>query len=172
MSGYGLKKKYHLSTVLKEKLSTIGLNYTIVNASVSGDTSSGGRNRIQWTLSENNIDIVILCLGANDMLRGIKTEKTKENLEEIIQIIKSKNVKIIFSGMIAPLSYGKKYKKNFDMIFFTLAKKYKLNFIPFLLKNVALVPHLNQDDGIRPNKDGIKIISRTLIKEIIEIQNK
>ncbi len=171
MSGYGLKKNDHLSTLLNLKLLKKGFTYNVINASVSGDTSYGGRNRIKWTLSEKNIKIVILCLGANDMLRGIKTDQTKENLEEIIKYIKSKNIKIIFAGMIAPKSYGKRYKNKFDKIFSSLAQKYNLNFIPFLLNKVALIPNLNQKDGIHPNKHGINIISETLINEIININN-
>ena len=168
MSGYGLNKKNHLSTQLKYDLKKKGFLYSVINASVSGDTSSGGRNRIKWILSEKNIEIVILCLGANDMLRGIQTQETKRNLDEIIRYILSKNIKLIFAGMIAPLSYGQNYKEKFDGIFSSLAKKYNLTFIPFLLENVALVPHLNQKDGMHPNKDGIKIISKLLTEKIIK----
>ena len=168
MSGYGLNKKNHLSTQLKYDLKKKGFLYSVINASVSGDTSSGGRNRIKWILSEKNIEIVILCLGANDMLRGIQTQETKRNLDEIIRYILSKNIKLIFAGMIAPLSYGQNYKEKFDGIFSSLAKKYNLTFIPFLLENVALVPHLNQKDGMHPNKEGIKIISKLLTEKIIK----
>ena len=168
MSGYGLNKKNHLSTQLKYDLKKKGFLYSVINASVSGDTSSGGRNRIKWILSEKNIKIVILCLGANDMLRGIQTQETKRNLDEIIRYILSKNIKLIFAGMIAPLSYGQNYKEKFDGIFSSLAKKYNLTFIPFLLENVALVPHLNQKDGMHPNKEGIKIISKLLTEKIIK----
>ena len=168
MSGYGLNKKNHLSTQLKYDLKKKGFLYSVINASVSGDTSSGGRNRIKWILSEKNIKIVILCLGANDMLRGIQTQETKKNLDEIIRYILSKNIRLIFAGMIAPLSYGQNYKEKFDGIFSSLAKKYNLTFIPFLLENVALVPHLNQKDGMHPNKEGIKIISKLLTEKIIK----
>ena len=92
MAGYGLNKEDHLSTVLQENLNNNGLNVRIINASVSGDTTAGGLNRISWTLSEKNIDILVLGLGANDMLRGIKPKETKENLEKIIKIIIDKNI--------------------------------------------------------------------------------
>ena len=109
MAGYGLNKEDHLSTVLQKNLNNNGLNVRIINASVSGDTTAGGLNRINWTLSEKNIDILVLGLGANDMLRGIKPKETKENLEKIIKIIIDKNIKIILACMIAPESHGKEY---------------------------------------------------------------
>ena len=93
MAGYGLNKEDHLSTVLQKNLNNNGLDVRIINASVSGDTTAGGLNRINWTLSEKNIDILVLGLGANDMLRGIKPKETKENLEKIIKIIIDKNIK-------------------------------------------------------------------------------
>ena len=92
MAGYGLNKEDHLSTVLQKNLNNNGLDVRIINASVSGDTTAGGLNRINWTLSEKNIDILVLGLGANDMLRGIKPNETKENLEKIIKIIIDKNI--------------------------------------------------------------------------------
>ena len=116
MAGYGLNKEDHLSTVLQKNLNNNGLDVRIINASVSGDTTAGGLNRINWTLSEKNIDILVLGLGANDMLRGIKPKETKENLEKIIKIIIDKNIKIILAGMIAPESHGKEYRDKFNII--------------------------------------------------------
>ena len=113
MAGYGLNKEDHLSTVIQKNLTNNGLDVRIINASVSGDTTAGGLNRINWTLSEKNIDILVLGLGANDMLRGIKPNETKENLEKIIKIIIEKNIKIILAGMIAPESHGKEYRDKF-----------------------------------------------------------
>ena len=104
MAGYGLKKEDRLSTILENKLRNKGYNINIVNASVSGDTSAGGLNKINWTLSEKDIDILILGLGANDMLRGIKPEETKNNLEKIIKITLNKKINLILAGMVAPLS--------------------------------------------------------------------
>ena len=113
MAGYGLKKEDHLSTILENELTKKGYDIKIINASVSGDTSSGGLNKINWTLSEKDIDILILGLGANDMLRGIKPEETKKNLEEIIKITLNKKINLILAGMVAPTSYGEIYKKEF-----------------------------------------------------------
>ena len=102
MAGYGLPKEHHLSLVLENNLKQQGFDIEIINGSVSGSTSSGGLNRAEWSLSEPGIDLMILGLGANDMLRGIQPNETKQNLDQIIQIAKDKNIKVILAGMIAP----------------------------------------------------------------------
>ena len=168
MAGYGLPNEYHLSFVLQESLKSKGHNIEVINGSVSGSTSSGGLNRAEWTLSEPGIDLMILGLGANDMLRGIEPNETKNNLEKIIQISQKKNIDIILAGMIAPNSYGSKYKKKFDKIFSDLSKKYKLELIPFLLDGVAAKSDFNLSDGIHPNLKGIIIISKKLEKLILK----
>ena len=168
MSGYGLSQDDHLSLVLEDKFLQDGLDIDFINASVSGDTSSGGLNRAEWSLSEDEIDLVILGLGANDMLRGIQPNVTEKNLGQIIQIAKDKDIKVILAGMIAPTSHGFIYKKKFDSIFPKLSKKFEIPLIPFLLEGVALNPNLNQQDGIHPNKKGIIIISDTIKKSIID----
>ena len=172
MAGYGLPKEHHLSIVLENNLRQSGLNIKVINGSVSGSTSSGGLNRADWTLTEPEIDLIILCLGANDMLRGIKPKETKSNLEKIIKIAQDKNIEIILAGMIAPTSHGFTYKKKFDKIFPDLAKEFKIELIPFLLEGVAMRPEFNQSDGIHPNEKGTIIISRTLEEIIIKTQNK
>ena len=168
MSGYGLSQDDHLSLVLEDKFLQDGFDIDFINASVSGDTSSGGLNRAEWSLSEDEIDLVILGLGANDMLRGIQPNVTEKNLSQIIQIAKDKEIKVILAGMIAPTSHGFKYKKKFDSIFPKLSKKFEIPLIPFLLEGVALDPNLNQQDGIHPNKKGVIIISDTIKKSIID----
>jgi len=166
MAGYGLPKEHHLSVVLESDFKKDGLNIKIINGSVSGSTSSGGLNIADWSLSEPGIDLIILGLGANDMLRGIKPAETEKNLEEIIKIANNKNIKIIIAGMVAPTTHGAEYKKKFDAIYPKLSKKYNLTLIPFLLEGVALDPSLNQQDGIHPNKEGTIVISKTLRKFI------
>ena len=168
MAGYGLSKEHHLSSVLQNNLNKEGLSIEVINGSVSGSTSSGGLNRAEWTLSENNIDLMILCLGANDMLRGISPKETKKNLEKIIHIAQNKNIKVILAGMIAHTSYGFKYKKNFDKIYPDLSKQYNLPLIPFLLEDVALKPELNLSDGMHPNSKGTVVISKTLQEMILK----
>ena len=168
MAGYGLPKEHHLSLVLQNNLNKAGLSIEVINGSVSGSTSSGGLNRAEWTLSETNIDLMILSLGANDMLRGISPKETKKNLEKIIKIAQNKNIKVILAGMIAPTSHGFKYKKNFDKIYPDLSKQYNLPLIPFLLEDVALKPELNLSDGMHPNSKGTVVISKTLQEMILK----
>ena len=166
MAGYGLPNKHHLSVILEKNLKSEGYDIKVINGSVSGSTSSGGLNRAEWTLSEANIDLMILSLGANDMRRGINPDETQKNLEQIITITQNKNIKVILAGMMAPTSLGFNYKKSFDKIYPDLSKKYNLSLIPFLLQGVALNPDLNQSDGIHPNEQGVLIISKTLKKSI------
>ena len=167
MAGYGLNNKHHLSVVLQKQLISEGYNIEVINGSVSGSTSSNGLNRVEWTLSDPNIDLVVLGLGANDMLRGIKPKETKNNLEKIIKIAQNKNIKVILAGMIAPTSHGLKYKRDFDKVYLDLSKQYNLTLIPFLLEGVALKPKFNLKDGMHPNAKGTLIISETLKKSII-----
>jgi acyl-CoA thioesterase-1 len=105
MSGYGLEKKFHLSTVLEKNLKEKGFDVNVINASVSGDTTSGGLNRLEWLLEKRDIDIVILCLGANDMLRGIKPSLIKQNLNKIIEILKKRNVKFFCKFRINTIKF-------------------------------------------------------------------
>ena len=169
MAGYGLSKEDHLSIVLENDLKIDGFDIRVINGSVSGSTSSSGLNRADWSLSEPGIDLIILGLGANDMLRGIQPDETEINLEKIVNIAKNKNIEIILAGMVAPESYGNKYKQEFDAIYLKLSKKYNLPLIPFLLEGVALDPSLNQQDGIHPNKEGTIKISGTIKKSIIAV---
>ena len=166
MSGYGLKENQTLSIILENDLKEAGYNIRVINGSVSGDTSADGLDRIEEYISDSDIDLVVLGLGANDMLRRINPNQIENNLRKIIEIIKAKNKKIILAGMKASPTNGLAYKKKFDDIFPKLAKEYDLNLIPFLLKKVALNPKLNQSDGIHPNFEGAKVISET-IKDIL-----
>ena len=167
MAGYGLPQEKHLAIVLQNNLNDSGFNVEVIDGSVSGSTSAGGLNRAEWSLSQPDIDLMILGLGANDMLRGISPIETEKNLEKIIQIAKLKNIEIILAGMIAPTTHGFSYKKKFDNIYPNLAKKYNLNLIPFLLEGVALNPNFNQVDGIHPNEKGTYVISKTLLLSIV-----
>ncbi len=170
MAGYGLPNEQHLSVVLEKDLQQDGHNIKIINGSVSGSTSSGGLNRVDWAIGEPGLDLVILSLGANDMLRGINPNETEKNLEQIIQTIKDKEIKIILAGMMAPTTHGIQYKNQFDQIYPRLAKKYDIPLIPFLLDGVALKPEYNQSDGMHPNDKGTLIISQTLKKSILAIK--
>ena len=167
MSGYGLKENQLLSVILENDLKEAGYNIKVVNGSISGDTSEDGLDRIEEYTSNSEIDLIVLGLGANDMLRRINPDRTESNLRKIIEIIKTKKIDIILAGMKASPTNGLAYKKKFDNIFPKLAKEYDLTLIPFLLKKVALNPKLNQNDGIHPNHEGILIISQTIKENII-----
>ena len=169
MSGYGLEKKFHLSTILEKNLKEKGFDVNVINASVSGDTTSGGLSRLKWLIEKRDIDIVILCLGANDMLRGIEPYLIKKNLNKILEILKERNVTILLAGMLSQETLGKEYKNKFDRIYPELAKKFQISFLPFLLDGVALNAELNLDDGKHPNQKGIKIISKNLEKKLTNI---
>ena len=169
MSGYGLPEEHHLSVVLEDNLKSEGYNIEVINGSISGNTSLDGLDRIEETLSELDVDLIILGLGANDMLRKINPKQTEQNLEKMIKIIQDKNINIILAGMVASPSNGLGYKKKFDKAFPNLAKKYDIQLIPFLLDGVALKPELNLSDGMHPNEKGVLIISETIKKSVIKI---
>jgi len=170
MAGYGLEETYHLDRLLQQDLAALNISNQIVNASVSGDTSNGGLNRLAWSL-QDNYDLFILGLGANDMLRGLSPETTKANLELIIQFVQEKEIPILLTGMVAPSAYGKEYQNQFNSLYLDLAEQYNLAFYPFLLEGVALKPELNQSDGKHPNQEGIQLISQKLAKIIKKIIN-
>ena len=169
MSGYGLEKKFHLSTILEKSLKEKKFDVNVINASVSGDTTSGGLNRLNWLLEKQKVDIVVLCLGANDMLRGIKPYLIKKNLNKILEILKEKDITTLLAGMLSQEVLGNEYKKKFDKIYPELAEKYQISFLPFLLDGVALNTELNLSDGKHPNQKGIKIISKNLEKKLISL---
>ena len=169
MSGYGLDEKFHLSTILEKNLKMRGFDVTLINASVSGDTSSGGFNRLNWLLEEKDIDILVLCLGANDMLRGIKPDLVRQNLNKILKLLEEKKITILLAGMKSQGAFGQEYKKEFDEIYPELAKKFNIAFLPFLLEGVALNPKLNLQDGKHPNAKGINLISKNLEKKLINL---
>ena len=170
MSGYGLKENQTLSIILENDLKEAGYNIEVINGSVSGDTSEDGLDRIEEYTSGSDIDLIVLGLGANDMLRRINPDQTESNLRKIIEIIKINNIDIILAGMKASPTNGLAYKKKFDDIFPKLAKEYDLNLISFLLEKVALNPKLNQSDGIHPNYEGAKVISKTIKESIINLE--
>ena len=170
MSGYGLKENQTLSIILENDLKEIGYNIKVINGSVSGDTSKDGLSRIEEFTFDDEIDLIILGLGANDMLRRINPNQTEDNLRKIIEILRAKNIRIILAGMKASPANGLAFKKKFDNIFPKLAKAYDLDLIPFLLEKVALNPKLNQSDGIHPNYKGSKVISGTIKKSIINLK--
>ena len=169
MSGYGLDQEFHLSTILEKNLIQKGFDVNVINASVSGDTTSGGLNRLNWLLENKNTDIMILCLGANDMLRGIKPDLVRKNLNRILEILREKKVTVLLAGMMSQETFGEKYKNEFDKIFPELAIKFNVAFLPFLLDGVALKPEFNLKDGKHPNPKGVNLISKNLEQKLIDL---
>ena len=172
MSGYGLPEEDHLSVILEKSLKSEGYKIQVFNGSVSGDTSLDGLDRIEDELLDESYDLIIIGLGANDMLRRINPNQTKQNLNEIINIILDNNIKVILAGMVASPTNGLSYKKEFDKIYPDLSKKFELELIPFLLKGVALNPNFNQDDGLHPNEKGVLIIAETIKRSITNFSKK
>ncbi len=171
MSGYGLDEEFHLSTILETNLKKKGFKVNVINASVSGDTTYGGLNRVGWLLEKRDVDIFVLCLGANDMLRGINPTQIKQNLNKILELLQEKKITVLLAGMLSQRAFGKEYKNSFDQIYPELAKKFKVSFLPFLLEGVALKPEFNLEDGKHPNSKGVKLISKSLEKKLIMIMN-
>lgn len=168
-AGYGLDDPSESFVgVIQERIDSLGLDYQTVNAGVSGETSSGGDDRIDWILEQNKIDIFVLGLGANDGLRGIKTEETTKNLQSIFDKVKAKfpKAKLVVAGMLAPPNMGNDFTQKFAAIFSNLAKKNNATFIPFLLEGVGGIPELNQRDGIHPTQKGHKILADNVWDEL------
>jgi acyl-CoA thioesterase-1 len=165
-AGFGLAEKESFPYLLQQRLSADGYDYEVINAGVSGDTSLGGLERSDWVLQQDNAKVLILELGANDMLRGIPVAQMKESLDKIIRKAKAKNLKVLLCGMLAPPTMGGKYQRDYMMAFPDLANDDKVEFLPFLLENVAMKKELNQADNIHPNADGEKIMTDNVYKAL------
>lgn len=151
--------------LLQKRIDSLGLGYKVVNAGLSGETTAEGTQRIDWVLNQK-VDLFILELGANDMLRGLNVDQTEKNLEEIIQKVykKDKDIKVVIAGMLAPPSMGAEYESAFNGAFKKLSKKYNAALVPFLLKDVAQIAELNLPDGKHPNAKGQKIVLENIWK--------
>lgn len=165
-AGYGLPQEDAFPQQLQAALKREGLNVRVENAGVSGDTSTGGSQRLDWALS-GGADLVLLELGANDALRGIEPAVTRQSLSIIIEKLQEKNIPVFLTGMKAPPNMGADYSQEFDRIYSDLAADYKIALYPFFLDGVAAIPALNQDDAIHPNKEGVAIIVEKMMPSLI-----
>ncbi len=164
-AGYQLNEEESFPSLIQNKINEAGLAYNVVNAGLSGETSSGGKNRIDWVLRQP-IDVFVLELGANDALRGLELKSAKSNLESILKSVEKKypDAKLVIAGMMAPPNLGDEYTREFNKMFPDLAKAYNAKLIPFLLDGVAGNPELNLQDGIHPNVEGQKIVAQNVWK--------
>ena len=162
-AGYGLEISQAFPALIQQKIDSLGLDYTVINAGLSGETTASGKNRLAWVL-EDDIDIIIIELGANDGLRGIPLTETESNLKSMVNTVQSKlpNANIIVAGMKIPPNMGPEYTSKFESIFPELAASENVKLIPFLLENVAGMPELNQGDGIHPTIEGQKLVANNV----------
>jgi len=157
-AGLGLAPRESYPTLLQERLNNQDLNFEIVNAGVSGDTSSGGLSRLDWAL-EGDVRILVVALGGNDGLRGLPPEQLQQNLARIIERAQARHIEVILAGMEAPPNYGRDYIVSFHKVYPALAQKYGVTLVPFLLQGVAGTDKLNQPDGIHPTATGARIVA-------------
>lgn len=163
-AGYGLDDvNTGYVALIQQRLDSLGLPYNAVNAGLSGETSAGGNERVDWVIKQP-VDIFVLELGGNDALRGIQTEETVKNLGSILQKVKTKypSVKLVLAGMQAPPNMGQAYTTAFRDMYPNLAKEHGATLIPFLLDKVGGIPDLNQGDRIHPNEKGQVIMRETV----------
>jgi acyl-CoA thioesterase-1 len=156
-AGYGLPAGQAFPARLEAWLHQQGIEARVVNAGVSGDTTTGGLARLDWALADKP-DLVILALGANDALRGIAPSTVRENLDKMIGKIEVSGAKLLLLGMLAPPNWGEEYSHAFDQIFPELARIHHLPLYPFFLEGVAMKPELNQPDGLHPNERGVAVL--------------
>jgi acyl-CoA thioesterase-1 len=161
-AGYGLSPDQAFPVRLQAALAAQGRKATVLNHGVSGDTTAGGLERVDWMLADKP-DIVLVALGGNDMLRGTDPAATERNLDAIVARLKAAGVEVWLAGMMAPRNFGPEYAKAFDGIYGRLAAKYDVPLYPFLLDGVAQVDGLNQADGIHPNTKGVDVLVERLL---------
>ncbi|WP_226886935.1 arylesterase [Nisaea nitritireducens] len=171
MAGYGLPPGDGFPDQLQTALRATGIDAEVVNAGVSGDTSAGGRARLDWALASNP-HAVILELGANDGLRGLEPAETRRNLDAILTALDEKGLPVLLAGMLAPPNLGQEYGAEFEAVFRELAEKHETLFYPFFLDGVVGDPALNQKDGIHPTREGVAIIVKRIMPRVKELISK
>lgn len=160
-AGLGLSPSEAYPSLLQRKIDAEHLNFEIVNAGVSGDTTAGGVRRLDWSL-DGDVRVLIVELGGNDGLRGLPVPEMMRNLSTIIESAKARHIAVLLCGIEAPPNFGASYTSEFHTAFRTLADKHRVPFVPFLLAGVAGLPHLNQADGIHPNAEGARKVADTV----------
>jgi acyl-CoA thioesterase I len=167
-AGLGLPADAAFPAQLQRRLAALGLKARVINAGVSGDTTADGLARLDWALADKPA-LVILELGANDMLRGIDPAVTRANLDAIIAKIRRAGANVLLAGMKAAPNWGAAYQKSFDRIYPALAREDRVALYPFFLDGVAMDPQLNQRDGLHPTARGVAIIARRISPYIVRL---
>jgi len=164
-AGYGVSLDEAYPAQLATRLRTAGLDFEVVNAGVSGDTSAGGLRRLEWSMA-GDVRVLVVALGANDGLRGLPPKDLRTNLATIIETAQARQVRVILAGMEAPPNFGAAYTRDFRAVYRELAQTYEVTLIPFFLDGVAGVPALNQPDGIHPTAEGHRIVASTIWRAV------
>jgi acyl-CoA thioesterase-1 len=164
-AGLGLSASSAFPARLQKSLKINGIEVAMINAGVSGDTSSGGRDRLDWSVPEGT-EAVILELGANDALRGIDPKITRAALTDILTRLKARKVAVMLCGMVAPPNYGSDYSVRFNAIYPDLAKSFGVPLYPFFLEGVAADARLNQADGLHPTAEGVDVIVKNILPTV------
>jgi acyl-CoA thioesterase-1 len=164
-AGLGLSASAAFPERLQKSLEANGIAVDMVNAGVSGDTSSGGRDRLDWSVPEGT-EAVILELGANDALRGTDPAVTRAALSDILTRLKARKIAVLLCGMVAPPNYGSDYSARFNAIYPDLARSFGVSLYPFFLEGVAADARLNQADGLHPTAEGVDIIVKNILPTV------
>lgn len=167
-SGYGLPADQAFPVRLEAALRKRGHKVRLINAGVAGDTTAGGRARLDWALAERP-DFAIVELGANDGMRGVDPKATRANLDHILTRLKSRGVRVLLAGMLAPPNMGEEFGREFNGVFPGLAKYHGVAFYPFFLEGVAARHGLNQPDGIHPNARGVAVIVDRILPYVVRL---
>ena len=171
-AAYGIRPEQGWVALLTQRLQTQGYGYEVVNASVSGETSSGGLQRLPRALQIHQPAMVILELGANDGLRGLPLTETRSNLTKMVQLSQAAGARVLLVGIRIPPNYGPRYANEFADLYPEIAKQYHLPLVPFLLEKVALDPTLMQEDGLHPNARGEPLVLDTLWQKLEPLLKK
>ena len=168
-AGYGVGTENSYPAKLETALRARGIDARIVNAGVSGDTSGAGRQRLPFVLDkQQNIDLVILELGGNDLLRGIPPSETRANFEAMLSELRDRGIPVLLMGMRAPPNYGPEFQRDFDALYGDLAQEYGADLIPFWLETVYQRPELFQNDRIHPTEEGLQVLANDTVAEVVE----
>lgn len=168
-AGLGVAEEMAYPAKLERKLLSSGYNYRVINAGVSGETSSGARARIEWIISSLDPDIVILETGANDGLRGTDPKLLEINLDQICTLLKENNIQVLLAGMQMLPNLGPEYTRSFSIIYPAIAQKHEVVFMPFFLRDVAGETDLNQPDRLHPNAQGYSRITENIYPYVLDV---